>query len=225
MITVLVPLYNGIEFLEECLLSVRAQIYTDWECIVGVNGYGIGGGPVMTKAISIVGSLDDKRFRVVNLPDVKGAPEAINTLVAMSTTDWVAHLDADDKWHPMKLHCQAATIRDIDADIIGTFTLYFGDWKEGGPQTVGGYVPEELFHRMNPMAHSSILIRKELAYYTNEFVTYDYDCWLRHLVAGKKFYNVPLQLLYHRIHTGSHFNTAGGGQRPELVRQKYLGHP
>ena len=224
MITVLVPLYNGIEYLEECLTSVHSQIYKDWTCIIGVNGHGPDGGSVMTRAISIVESLEDPRFRVINLPHVKGAPDAINALVAMSTTEWVAHLDADDKWHPMKLHCQISTIRDVDADIIGTFTLYFGDWKEGGPYTEGGYISEELFHKMNPMAHSSILIRRELAQYTNEFVgTYDYDCWLRNLVAGKKFYNVPLQLLYHRIHDGSVFN-ASGKQKPELVRQKYLGH-
>jgi len=223
MITVLVPLYNGIEFLEECLLSVRSQIFTDWTCIIGVNGHGPGGGPVMTRAISIIGSLEDQRFKVVNLPHVKGAPEAINALVEMSTTEWVAHLDADDKWHPMKLHCQISSLRETPADILGTLTIYFGEFT-GSPQTANGYIPDELFHSMNPMAHSSILIRRELAHYTNEFVTYDYDCWLRNLMAGKKFYNVPLQLMYHRIHTASHFNAAGGGQRPDLVRQKYFGH-
>jgi glycosyltransferase involved in cell wall biosynthesis len=56
----------------------------------------------MTRAISIVEALEDARFKLVNLPDVKGAPEAINALVAMATTPWIAHLDADDKWHPMK---------------------------------------------------------------------------------------------------------------------------
>ena len=59
MITVVVPLYNGIEFLEECLTSVRAQIFQDWICIIGVNGHGPGGGPVMTQAISVVGELQD----------------------------------------------------------------------------------------------------------------------------------------------------------------------
>jgi len=222
MITVLVPLYNGVEFLEECLESVRAQVYSEWTCIVGINGHGIGGGPVMTRAISIIGQLEDPRFKVVNLPHVKGAAEAINALVAMSTTEWVAHLDADDKWHPMKLHCQVNSLKEAAADIVGTFTEYFGEWQ-GSPPTSGGYVSDDLFHTLNPMAHSSILIRKELAHYTNEFVTYDYDCWLRNLVAGKKFYNVPLKLLYHRIHGGSHYN-ASGQQQPELVRMKYLGH-
>ena len=223
MITVLVPLYNGIEFLEECLVSVRAQIFTEWTCIVGVNGHGPGGGPIMTRAISIVGSLEDPRFKVVNLPHVKGVAEATNALLDMTTTEWVALLDSDDKWHPMKLHCQVSSLRETPADIIGTLTTYFGDFT-GSPQTANGYVPEELFHTMNPIANSSVLLRKEIAYLTNEFVTQDYDCWIRNLLAGKKFYNVPLQLLYHRIHPTSNFNSPGGGQRPDLVRQKYFGH-
>jgi len=222
MITVVVPLYNGIEFLEECLTSVRGQVYKNWTCIVGVNGYGPGGGPVMTQAISIVGALEDSRFKVVNLPDVKGAPEAINALVAMASTPWIAHLDADDKWHPMKLHCQVKSLEGADADIVGTFCRYFGEWN-GAPNIQPGYVPEDVFHHMNPMIHSSILIRRELAHYTNDFVTYDYDCWLRNLVAKKVFFNVPLELTFHRVYSGSHFN-ASGTQKPELVREKYFGH-
>jgi len=222
MITVVVPLYNGIEFLEECLTSVRAQIFQDWICIIGVNGHGPGGGPVMTQAISVVGELQDNRFKLVNLPDAKGAPEAINALVEMATTPWVAHLDADDKWHPMKLHCQVKSLQEAGADIVGTFCRYFGDW-DGGPNIQGGYVSEDMFHRMNPMIHSSILIRKELAHYTNEFVTYDYDCWVRNLLEKRVFFNVPLDLTFHRVYSGSHFN-ASGTQRPEQVRMKYFGH-
>ena len=45
-VTVLVPLYNGIEFLEECLTSVKGQFFTDWTCIIGVNGHGDDGGDV-----------------------------------------------------------------------------------------------------------------------------------------------------------------------------------
>jgi glycosyltransferase involved in cell wall biosynthesis len=222
MITVVIPLYNGVEFLEECLTSVRAQIFQDWTCIVGVNGHGPGGGPVMTQAISITGELQDDRFKVVNLPNVRGAPAAINALVAMAKTEWIAHLDADDKWHPMKLHCQVKSLEGAAADIVGTFCTYFGDWT-GGPSIQSGYVLEDAFHRMNPMIHSSILIRKELAHYTDEFVTYDYDCWVRNLLAKKVFFNVPLELTFHRVYSASHFN-ASGAQKPEQVRMKYFGH-
>ena len=38
-ISVLIPLYNGIEFLEESINSVIKQTYKNWETIIGINGY------------------------------------------------------------------------------------------------------------------------------------------------------------------------------------------
>lgn len=222
-ISVLVPLYNGIEFLEECLESVKVQFHTDFECIIGVNGHGEDGGDCLKSASLILTKLNDNRFRVVNLPHVKGAPSAINALVAMATTEWVAHLDADDKWHPMKLRAQVNAVEENPViDICGTWCEYFGDWR-GGPQIPGGFVPPDIFQRMNPMVHSSILIRKAFANYTDEFVTYDYDCWVRNLLQNHVFYNVPLGLTSHRVYSASAFN-ASGQQKPELVRLKYFGH-
>jgi glycosyltransferase involved in cell wall biosynthesis len=225
MITVIIPLFNGIEFLPEALLSVKEQIYETWDCIIGVNGHGPTGGEVYEKAAALVSSLADPRFSVVNLPEVRGAPAAIEALIALTQGEWIAHLDADDKWHPMKLHCQAKTVAESpEISFCGTWCTYFGDW-EGGPHIPGGFIGEEVFRRMNPMVHSSMMFKKEggRGGFTDEFVTYDYDCWLKNLQSGHKFYNVPLSLTYHRVYSGSHFN-ASGLQKPELARLKYFKH-
>jgi glycosyltransferase involved in cell wall biosynthesis len=223
-VTVLVPLYNGIEFLQECLESVKEQFYPNWTCVVGVNGHGEDGGEVFVKARYIVDGLKDSRFSVVNIPEARGAPQAINWLVENSTTEWVAHLDADDRWHPMKLQCQIKALETHGSviDVIGTWCEYFGEWT-GGPNIPGLFIHGLEFEKLNPMIHSSILIKKELAKYTDEFVTYDYDCWCRNLVNGVRFFNVPLRLTFHRVHSNSAFN-ASGAQKPELVRLKYFRH-
>jgi glycosyltransferase involved in cell wall biosynthesis len=39
MISVLIPIYNGIEFIEESVGSVLQQTFTDWELLIGVNGH------------------------------------------------------------------------------------------------------------------------------------------------------------------------------------------
>ena len=31
VISIIIPVYNGIEFLDECVRSVIAQTFTDWE--------------------------------------------------------------------------------------------------------------------------------------------------------------------------------------------------
>ncbi len=223
MITVIIPLYNGIEFLAEALVSVREQVYEDWECLIGVNGHGPTGGEVLQQALGILKMLADPRFRVLNLPEAHGAPAAIEALIGAAKGEWIAHLDADDKWHPMKLHCQMKSVAEFpDIDFCGTWCSYFGEWQ-GGPHIPAGFVDVGAFQRMNPMVHSSMLFRKGGGRhpFTDEFVTYDYDCWVRNILAGRKFYNVPLALTYHRVYSGSHFN-ASGLQKPELVRAKYF---
>lgn len=39
MISILMPIYNGIEFIEESVLSILNQTYDQWELLIGVNGY------------------------------------------------------------------------------------------------------------------------------------------------------------------------------------------
>ena len=41
MISILIPIYNGIEFIDESVSSVLNQVYKDWEIIIGVNGHGL----------------------------------------------------------------------------------------------------------------------------------------------------------------------------------------
>ena len=39
MISILIPIYNGIEFIDESVNSVINQFFTDWELLIGINGY------------------------------------------------------------------------------------------------------------------------------------------------------------------------------------------
>jgi len=38
MISILLPLHNGIEFLGDSISSIRNQTYPSWELLIGVNG-------------------------------------------------------------------------------------------------------------------------------------------------------------------------------------------
>ena len=39
MISILMPIYNGIQFIEESVSSIKCQTYKDWELIIGINGH------------------------------------------------------------------------------------------------------------------------------------------------------------------------------------------
>lgn len=64
LVAIGVPVYNGEEFLEECLESILKQSYLNWECVV-VNNQSTDG------TASIVESFEkrDNRFRLVTNPE------------------------------------------------------------------------------------------------------------------------------------------------------------
>ena len=221
-ITVVIPLFNGVDFLSEALLSVKKQTYTAWVGVIGVNGHGITGEPVLSKTNAIIQSLGmSNQFIAVNLPNVKGAAQAITQVVQeFVNTPYVAHIDCDDMWLPKKLELQMKVIeKNPDVGIVGTHCRYFGE-STAIPKIPDNELYRGDFVKMNPLIHSSVLIRSELAVYTDEFVTYDYDCWVRNLLNGVRLWNVPLLLVLHRIHKTSFYN-ASNKQEPDLVRQKY----
>ena len=39
MISILIPIYNGVEFIDESVMSVINQTYTEWELLIGINGH------------------------------------------------------------------------------------------------------------------------------------------------------------------------------------------
>jgi glycosyltransferase involved in cell wall biosynthesis len=219
-ITVNIPLYNGIEFLPETIASVKAQTYTHWTCIIGVNGHGVDGGEVFKQASALVAS--DGRFRVINYPEARCVADVDNMMVADSPADWIAHLDADDIWEPTKLEAQVAALQGpaAGADVVGTDCVYFGELG-GKPSIKTGWISIEDMLGGNQVINSSTLLRKSVASYSARFYgCEDYDLWLSLALKGKKIYNLPQTLVRHRIYSQSNFN-ASNKQDPDAVVRYY----
>ena len=206
-ISVIIRLYNGIEFMEETITSVLNQTYEDWECIIGINGHGKNGNIIHRNILNILGKKYDPRIRVVNYPTAKGGAHTLNLLVKEATSQWVAILDADDKWEPTKLASQVNVINTVipQPDIIGTRCLYFGEINSK-PWLPEGFIDKDHFKTMNPLLHSSVLIRKELLEYRNIVFLHDYDLWCRLSIKDTVFFNIDEPLVKHRIHGKSFYN-------------------
>jgi len=226
LITICIPLYNGIEYLNETLMSIRGQVYSNWRVIIGVNGHGQEN-EVFKKAAEAA-EIDD-RIRVVNLPEVRGVAQADNALIAMAETEWIAHLDADDVWHPQKLEFQVQTMKALYKDnhrvsLIATLCKYFGT-IDSQPNLPSGFLCEDDFKRTNPIVHSSILFKKGSIIYPDEeggVVPQDYAAFLDLLGKGGRFYTIDQPLTLHRLYPQSHFN-ASGKQNPKLVASRFWG--
>ncbi len=88
--TIIIPVYNVVSYLAECLDSVLAQNEESWECITVDDGSTDGSGRVLDDYAE-----KDRRFKVVH-KDNGGVASARNVALNLSNGEWIVYLDADD---------------------------------------------------------------------------------------------------------------------------------
>lgn len=232
MISILIPVYNGIEFLKESLGSVLQQDFYDWEVIIAVNGYERNSKTYQEAKTYVDKILDYNNkqhllnhgcpsisIRVLDFHFAKGKAVTLNNMLDHCRGDYIAILDVDDVWLPNKLSTQS-TLIDI-YDVIGTKCVYFGDMEGVVPTIPVGDVTGYNFTQSNPVINSSALIRKDLCQWEENGIE-DYDLWLKLWKAGKRFYNIDTVLVKHRIHRQSAFNSKGNHLKVSDLLKKYI---
>jgi len=200
MISILIPIYNGIEFLNEAMESILNQTFKEWEVIIGVNGH-----PPNSDVFKTAKTFESEKVKVFDLVNVKGKPKALNKMLEYCNYDWISLLDVDDKWLPDKLDMQIPYMKDFD--VIGTCCKYFEGRNVSPPLPVGD-ISTFNFFLVNPIINSSCLLKKELCYWDPECLVEDYNLWLILRKQNKKFFNVNKVCVLHRIHATSAFNNS-----------------
>jgi len=197
----MIPLYNGVEYLEQCLKSLESQSYVFWKALIGVNGHSV------NSEIYKRAKMFEKSKIVVKEYTTSGKPDTMNEMLNDVTTDLICILDVDDWWGPTKLYNQMKVWSTGLWDVIGTQCHYVVNEKtKGSPNLPKGYIRD--FKKYNPIINSSALMKKQDALWTNDFFGLDdYELWLRMFHRGKKFFNLPEKLVFHRIRTDSAYNT------------------
>ena len=205
MISILMPIYNGIEFIDESVNSILNQTFTEWELIIGINGL-----PENSDVFNKANEYKSEKVMVLDLFTIKGKSNALNEMIKYCKYDYVALLDVDDIWHEEKLNLQSQLLNHFD--VIGSNCVWFGDRPGIIPSIPVGDISNYDFSLVNPIINSSSIIRKELCYW-NENGIEDYDLWLRLRKQNKQFFNCKAILVKHRIHTASAFNAKGNDNK------------
>ena len=90
--SIIIPVYNVAPYLRECLDSVLAQTFDDWEAICVDDGSTDGSGALLDEYAA-----KDKRFRVIHQKNA-GVSVARNRGLEVANGEWIGFLDADDVW-------------------------------------------------------------------------------------------------------------------------------
>ncbi len=112
LISIIIPTYNRVDLLSETLDSVKAQTYSNWECIVVDDGSTDETSKVMESYLAT-----DNRFQYLHRPAhlPKGANSCRNYGFEMSQGDYIQWFDSDDLMPPEKLSTQLQAIQDSEA--------------------------------------------------------------------------------------------------------------
>jgi len=124
--TVVVPCFNGSQFIVATLESVRAQTLADWHLVVVDDGS-------TDETRTIVEDLAARDPRIVLELQLRGGvSSARNRGAALAQGEWIAFLDADDVWHPEFLERLSVFLSAKQACTIGFARVGFID-QDGKP--------------------------------------------------------------------------------------------
>lgn len=112
LISIIVPVFNGAPYLDECLLSIRQQTYTNLEIIVVNDGS-------TDNSLTIIESHsnEDSRFVVVNQGNA-GVSIARNRGLSLAQGSLIGFVDADDWIEEGMYEAMNKRIQDHQIDLV-----------------------------------------------------------------------------------------------------------
>lgn len=183
LITAVIPVYNGAEFVGRAIESALAQTLRPAEVVVVDDGS-------VDSTAEAVGRYSNE-VRLVRQRNA-GPAAARNFGARLATGDWLAFLDADDAWLPNKLETQARHTEQPDVGVICCRTqvhdlsrapvaiTFASLWEKNRITLSTALVRTTAFREVGGFDEAPAIIGVE-----------DYNLWLRMAAVGWQFVTVP----------------------------------
>lgn len=194
-ISVCIPNYNYADYLAECIASVLAQDFTDFELLIQDDGS-------TDDWETVVRQFHDPRISVGRNPTRLGFVGNWNACIARARGEWVALLHADDYFLPGMLRAahQVFQVRDTVGLVFSAVQLIDGDgahkrvWQPFADDFVSNsaeFLPELV--RGNFIRTPTVMVRRrayaELGAFSRKLAfTADWEMWLRIAAAYEVAY-------------------------------------
>ncbi len=199
LISVVIPTYNRASLLVRCLESLTRQTTQDFEVIVSDDG--------STDSTREV--VDSFRSRLslsyISEGNFGGPARPRNRAIKIACADYIAFLDCDDWWEPIKLEACLKILRS------GADFVYHDMWimtseneakkykiRSGNPKVP---IFENILCSGISIPNSSVVVRKNLLLQVSGFsedpmliAVEDMDCWLNIATVSNRFVRIPRPL-------------------------------
>lgn len=125
LISIIIPVLNRQNEIEECIRSVFDQSYQNWELLIIDNGS-------TDRTLEICQSLaaEDSRIRLLSAP--RGVSLARNAGIEAAQGKYLFFLDSDDVIHPSLLETLLFTLEETHAGLSGTtrINIFQSQWAD-----------------------------------------------------------------------------------------------
>lgn len=212
-VSVLIPAYNAGKYIAECLESVLAQDFQDWEAIV-IND----GSKDNTEEICREYARRDARIRLLSQENA-GLAETRNRLIENAFGDWLVFLDSDDILPRYNLGMLLKLAEETGCDIAGGRLLHFSAACPADDNNIPAPVKmsrEEavkalLYQTEGPDTSSSAKIYRASLWkhhrYRKGIIYEDLDVIYRVFLSADAYLHIPHPFYYYRSTPGSILHT------------------
>jgi len=206
LVSVIIPCYNGEEFIREAIESVISQTYQKWELIVIDDGSTDNSKEIVDKYRT------GQRIKCIQHDTNKGIAKASNTGIKLARGDYLAFLDQDDVWLPNKLEVQVNCLKNQQEDIGMICTgMVFTDEKLKPQRIFKGFRDDdqkELVKNiyLQPTNSASVMMVKkrcfsQLGFFNESLHGWaDFEMWMR-IASQYKIKYIREAVVKKRMHT------------------------
>ena len=204
LISIITPLFDSQDYIQETILSVQAQTYQNWEMIV-IDDCSKDDGVTKVKKIS----KEDKRIKLIIQKEHSGPAHVRNISIGLAKGRYLAFLDSDDVWHKDKLDKQIKFMQNNEYAF--TYTGYEKINEAGGAiGIVTPYRKQVSYYDLLKSNHIGCLtamldlkLLGEKVYAPIIRKRQDHGLWLKVLKRVDKAYCLNEILAQYRIRKGS----------------------
>lgn len=195
LVSVLMPVFNGIETIELAIKSLLLQTYENWELIIVNDGSTDGTKLYLDNLI-----LTDARFKVIHLAKNMGRGYARNQCLENAKGEFVAFLDSDDLCMPTKLQKQVEFLENNqEISLVGCGVGILDDLSQvnyvrGNKNEVFVHVNYQNLNFVAPSVMFKRFLDPNLRYNQKLDIMEDVDFFNRYLL-NRKYTNIS-EVLY-----------------------------
>ena len=210
LVSIVIPLYNGANFVEEALKSAINQTYKNIEIVVVNDGSTDDGAG---KAIC------DKYADKITYYEKEngGCASALNYGIKKAKGDYISWLSHDDLYYPEKLEKQINLYKDKGLDFSTTIISSCGDLINANGEKISHPVKRVTGYFTNDKAFNHIMFKycpngcgllipkamfEEYGYFDESLrFVLDWNLWLKFAIQGANYYLDDEALVANRVHS------------------------